>query len=258
MALVNAYGYASSEIYDARPLRSDAIQVHASVQNWCRRARDIIAVTPAADQVIIDDPGVKESGLTHIFAWMGDRPGRVYDGKVAFDEIEALVWEYEWNVGGAQESDQTLLNAMWDQWGACSGCDSDYNADGVVDSDDLSILMSSWSVSNPGFSGALTRYYYLNDDATLILDTDLNYGYLVANWFAAGATRELWSNKVHRFTAAMLTDGTRSPAVDAKVTLLDFANIRLDAEAPSGVRVPPDYSIHVTGTPDAYAAAVGM
>ena len=259
MALVNAYGYASSEIYDARPLRSEAIQVHTSVQNWLREARDIIAVSaPTADQLTIDDPGVTESGLTRIFAWMGDRPGLAYDGIVSYDEIEAVVWEYEWDAGGAQEIDKTMLNEMWDDWGSCSGCDSDYNGDGVVDTEDLSLLMSSWSSSNPDFSGTLTRYYYLNDDATQILDSDLNYDYLVANWFTADATSESWSNKVSRFMAEMLTDGTRSSAVDVKITMLNFADIRLDAQAPNGIRVPPDYSIHVTGAPDAYLVAVGF
>lgn len=258
-AMINAYGYASGELYDARPLRSEAVQVHTSVQNWLRDARDIIAVTsPVADQLTIDDPGVTESGVTRIFAWMGDRPGRVYDGKVSYDEIEALVWEYQWDVGGAQEVDNSALNDMWEQWGSCSGCSSDLNADGVVDSEDLSILMSSWSNSNPSFSGTLRRHYFLNADATPMLEADLNHDDLVDNWLSAGPVSEVWSNHVYRFAAEMLTDGTRSSALDVKITLLDFSDVRADADAPNGVFVPPDYSIQVTGTPDVYIAAEGF
>ncbi|MCH8964265.1 MAG: hypothetical protein IIB58_04835, partial [Planctomycetes bacterium] len=170
LALVNAYGYASNEIYDARPLRSEAVNVHASVQKWLQDAQDIIAITtPLGNQLNINDPGVKESGLTRIFAWMGDRAGRVSDGEVAYDEIEAVVWEYDWDAGKVQQMDYTALNDLWDDWGSCSGCASDYNGDDVVDSDDLSILMNNWGSSNPAFVGTLKHYYYVNEDATPIL-----------------------------------------------------------------------------------------
>ena len=258
LALVNAYGYASSEVYDARPLRSEAVNVHASVQKWLQDAQDIIAITtPLSSQLTINDPGVQESGLTRIFAWMGDRSGRVYDGKVASDEIEAVVWEYDWDASGVQQVDYTALNDLWDDWGSCSGCDSDYNGDGVVDSDDLSILMNNWGSSNPAFVGTLKHYYYVNEDATAILDTDLNHDYLAANWFTADAISETWSNHIYRFTAEMLTDGTKSSAADVRITLLNFSEVRADPDAPSGVNVPPDYSIHVTGTPDNYVRAEG-
>lgn len=258
-AMINAYGYASSELFDLRPLRSEAVQVHTSVQNWLRDARDIIAVTsPVADQLTLDDPGVTESGVTRIFAWMGDRPGRVYDGKVSYDEIEALVWEYQWDVGGAQDVDKSALNDMWDQWGSCSGCSSDLNADDVVDSADLSILMSTWSNSNPSFSGTLRHLTFLNEDATPVLEADLNYDDLVSKWLSAGPVSEVWSNHVYRFSAEMLTDGTRSSALDVKITMLNFTNVRADAGAPNGVSVPPSYAIHVTGTPDVYLAAEGF
>ncbi len=258
LAMVNAYGYASSEIYDARPLRSEAVNVHASVQEWLRGTQDIIAITtPLSSQLSIDDPGVKESGLTRIFAWMGDRSGRVYDGKVAYDEIEAVVWEYDWDASGVQPVDYTALNDLWDDWGSCSGCDSDYNGDDVVDSDDLSILMNNWGSSNPAFIGTLKHYYYVNEDDTTILDTDLNHDYLAATWFTADAVSETWSNHIYRFTAEMLTDGTKSSAADVRITLLNFSEVKANPEAPSGVDVPPDYSIHVTGAPDHYLRAEG-
>ncbi|MCH8852516.1 MAG: hypothetical protein IID41_07645 [Planctomycetes bacterium] len=258
LALVNAYGYASNEIYDARPLRSEAVNVHASVQKWLQDAQDIIAITtPLGNQLNINDPGVKESGLTRIFAWMGDRAGRVSDGEVAYDEIEAVVWEYDWDAGKVQQMDYTALNDLWDDWGSCSGCDSDYNGDDVVDSDDLSILMNNWGSSNPAFVGTLKHYYYVNEDATPILDSDLNHDYLTANWFTADAVSETWSNHIYRFTAELLTDGTKSSAADVRITLLNFSDVRADPDAPSGVNVPPDYSIHVTGTPDHYIRAEG-
>ena len=258
LALVNAYGYASNEIYDARPLRSEAVNVHASVQKWLQDAQDIIAITtPLGNQLNINDPGVKESGLTRIFAWMGDRAGRVSDGEVAYDEIEAVVWEYDWDAGKVQQMDYTALNDLWDDWGSCSGCDSDYNGDDVVDSDDLSILMNNWGSSNPAFVGTLKHYYYVNEDATPILDSDLNHDYLTANWFTADAVSETWSNHIYRFTAELLTDGTKSSAADVRITLLNFSDVRSDPDAPSGVNVPPDYSIHVTGTPDHYIRAEG-
>ena len=258
LALVNAYGYASNEISGARPLRSEAVNVHASVQKWLQDAQDIIAITtPLGNQLNINDPGVKESGLTRIFAWMGDRAGRVYDGEVAYDEIEAVVWEYDWDAGKVQQVDYTALNDLWGDWGSCSGCASDYNGDDVVDSQDLSILMNNWGSSNPAFVGTLKHYYYVNEDATPILDSDLNHDYLTANWFTADAVSETWSNHIYRFTAELLTDGTKSSAADVRITLLNFSDVRADPDAPSGVSVPPDYSIHVTGTPDHYIRAEG-
>ena len=258
LAMVNAYGYASSEVYDARPLRSEAVNVHAYVQKWLQGAQDIIAITtPLSSQLSIDDPGVEESGLTRIFAWMGDRSGRVSDGEVAYDEIEALVWEYDWDAAGVAQVDNTALNDLWDDWGACPGCDSDYNGDNVVDSDDLALLMSNWGSSNPAFVGTLKRYYYSNEDATAILDSDLTHDYLTANWFTADAVSETWSNHIYRFTAELLTDGTKSSAADVRITLLNFSEVRANPDAPSGVDVPPDYSIHVTGAPDHYVRAEG-
>lgn len=258
LALVNAYGYASNEIYDARPLRSEAVNVHASVQEWLQGAQDIIAITtPLSSQLNINDPGVKESGQTRIFAWMGDRSGRVADGEVAYDEIEAVVWEYDWDSSKVEQVDSTALNDLWDDWGSCSGCDSDYNGDDVVDSADLSILMNDWSDSNPAFVGTLKHYYYVNEDATAILDADLNHDFLTGNWFTADAVSETWSNHIYRFTAELLTDGTKSSAADVRITLLNFSEVKADADAPSGVDVPPDYSIHVTGTPDHYVRAQG-
>ncbi|MCH8964757.1 MAG: hypothetical protein IIB58_07345 [Planctomycetes bacterium] len=179
------------------------------------------------------------------------------DGEVAYDEIEAVVWEYDWDAGKVQQMDYTALNDLWDDWGSCSGCDSDYNGDDVVDSDDLSILMNNWGSSNPAFVGTLKHYYYINEDATPILDSDLNHDYLTANWFTADAVSETWSNHIYRFTAELLTDGTKSSAADVRITLLNFSDVRADPDAPSGVNVPPDYSIHVTGTPDHYIRAEG-
>ena len=58
-SLVNAYAYASSEIQDLRPLRTEAVAVHAYVQNWMRRASDIIAVTSVADQLTVTEAGIR-------------------------------------------------------------------------------------------------------------------------------------------------------------------------------------------------------
>lgn len=256
-ALVNAYGHASSEIYDYRPLRSEAVNVHAYVQNWLQRTRDIIAVTPPADQLTITQAGVKESGVTRLFAYMGDRPGRAYDGLVAEDEIEALVFTYNWDVANGLLADSTALSDLLNSWGACAGCPSDLSGDGVVDNDDLTLLLITSGASDPAFVGSLKHYYHSSEQATLVPDSDLNHDDLVANWLSGGPDVEIWSNNLSRFTTELLTGVPESPAADVKMTMLTFPQIRLDASEPNGVYVPPSHSLQVTGTPDTYVKAVG-
>lgn len=256
-ALVSAYGHASSEIYDHRPLRSEAVNVHAYIQNWLQRTCDIIAVTPPGDQLTITQAGVAETGVTRIFAYMGDRPGRAYDDLVAKDEIEALVWTYNWDVANGQSADSTALSDLLNSWGACSGCPSDLSGDGVVDNDDLTLLLITSGASDPAFVGSLKHYYHSSEDATIVADSDLNHDDLVANWLTGGPDVEVWSNNVNRFAAEVLPGAARSPAVDVKMTMMTFPQIRLDSNEPGGVYVPPNLSLQVTGTPYTYVKAVG-
>lgn len=256
-SLVNAYAYASSEIQDLRPLRTEAVSVHAYVQNWMRRASDIIAVTAVADQLTVTEAGVKESGTAYIFAYMGERAGRAYDGLTALDEIEALVWRYNWDVAGAASGDSTVLNDLLDSWGACAGCPYDLDGNGVVDNDDLSAVLVSSGASDPAFAGTLSHYAYAVDNAALIADSDLNHDYLVANWFAGDPEVESWSANVTRFMAQLLAGGTSAAALEVKVTMLSMPAIRPDAGAPQGVYAPSSHVFQITAAPGHYSPGVG-
>ncbi len=68
---------------------------------------------------------------------------------------------------------------------------------------------------------------------------------------------EVWSNNVARCTAELLTDGGERPAVDIEITLYDFSLVK-EGKGKEDDYIPPDYSIHVTGSPNVFTKAVGF
>ncbi len=255
MALANAYGYANSEITDLRPLRSEAANVHSYIQDWLKQARDIIAVESK------EPKGGQSSVVTRIYAYMGARPGRADDGKVTFDEIEALVWNYQWKTTGPSAVDDQALLDLLNSWGPCAGCSTDYDKDGDVDVSDLAHLITVWdNASTPG-EGILKRYYYLVENPTPVPNAKLKgkniTKYLANKWFAGDPNVEVWSNNVARCTAELLTDGGERPAVDIEITLYEFSQVQ-EGKGKQDDYLPPAYSIHVTGTPNVFIKAVGF
>ncbi len=255
MALANAYGYANSEITDLRPLRSEAANLHSYIQDWLKRTHDIIVVESK------DPKGAKTSSVTRIYAYMGGRPGRADDGKVTFDEIEALVWDFQWNAKGKGGVDDQALLALLNDWGACSGCSSDYDGNKTVDAEDLGYLIGIWDNATPPSQGTLKHYYYLADNPTQVPDGKLGNKnitkYLANKWFAGAPNVDVWSNNVARCKAELLADDGVRPAVDIELTLYDFALVKV-GKGKADDDIPPDYSIHLTGSPNVFSKAVGF
>lgn len=88
-----ALAYSVSEAHDMRPLRSEAANLHAWVQNWLGRTAEILeapapVVTPTQTTVLF-------------FAWMGEKSDKPFDDAVQYDEIEALRLEMTWDDGAA-------------------------------------------------------------------------------------------------------------------------------------------------------------
>lgn len=255
MALANAYGYANSEITDLRPLRSEAANIHAYIQDWLKQARDIIAVESK------DPKGGQTSAVTRIYAYMGGRPGRADDGKATFDEIEALTWTYEWKAKGQGGVDDQALLALLNDWGACAGCSSDYDGDNDVDAADLGHLISIWDSAAPPSQGTLKHYYYLEENLTQLsvgkLQSKNIAKHLTSKWFNDDPAEEVWSNNVARCAAELLADGGERPAVDLEITLYEFSLVK-EGKGKEDDYIPPDYSIHVTGSPNVFTKAVGF
>jgi hypothetical protein len=254
VGLANAYGYANTEITDLRPLRSEAANLHTYIQDWLKRTHDIIAIESK------ESKGGQTTAVTRIYAFMGARPGRADDGEVNYDEIEALTWDFEWKAKGQGGFDDQALLDLLDDWGACAGCSSDYDGDNDVDVADLGHLISNWDTASTPSQGILRHHSYLEENLTQISQGKLQSKniakFLTNKWFNDNPAEQVWSNNVARCAAELVTDGGERPAVNIEITVYDFGLVK-EGKGKQDDYIPPDYSIHVTGTPNVFIAAAG-
>ncbi|MCG3137903.1 MAG: hypothetical protein HJJLKODD_01758 [Phycisphaerae bacterium] len=87
MTMISAYGYAHEEINNLRPLREEAVNLHAYLQDWLHDAHDLVDYS----SMVKTDGNNSVVYSSNLYGWMGDRAGRsIGTGSVQIDELEVI------------------------------------------------------------------------------------------------------------------------------------------------------------------------